>query len=416
VSRGSRLYFPLDEYRARWDGALSEVADRGYEAAVLWQRTGGSYDRAGDVWYLSGYASHASGQEPSVGANAVGRAFAALVLRVGHDPQLHIMEPVGTVDPELVAVEDIVAHDRNLALGLAERLKAQGVEGRVAYVGDDFLPAQLYRHLTEATPQIEWVWEPTLLYALQRKKSPRELDLYREAGEVVSRAMTALMEGLIAGKRQSDAAADAAHIIVSAGGGIQRIAVQHGHRASFAMWDKPFYSYSTDAPEPGDIVRAWLYGPILEGYWIDPGRTAVCGNDPTPAQRKLIEDGVALTGAIVDAVRPGTTPREVGALGDRVTRELGYDFDVGGAIWPIYGHGLGLYFASPKLPAHGVAETIGDDKLQWNIDTEFFDGEVYAVETFLTAPEVVGMVGMEDVFIVRADGPEILTTTPKVFW
>jgi Xaa-Pro aminopeptidase len=415
VARGSRLYFPLDEYRRRWDGVQAELAARGYETAVIWQRTGGSYDRAGDVWYLSGYASHASGQEPSVGANAVGRSFAALLVRKDHEPQLHISEPVSTVDPELVAVDDIVAHNANLALGLAGQLEQLGIEGRVAYVGDDFLPAQLYRFLTEATPEIEWVWEPTLLYDLQRHKSARELDLYAEAGEIVSRALTACMEALIAGKPQSEAAADAARIVVSAGGGIQRIGINHGPRAAYAMWDKPLYSYSTDAPSPGDLVRAWIYGPILEGYWIDPGRTAVCGRNPTPAQRKLIEDSVTLTHAIVHAVRPGATPRQVGREGDRVTRELGYDYEVGGAIWDIYGHGLGTYFASPKLPAHGN-ETMVDDGLQWNIDTEFFDGEVYAVETFLTDPGVVGMVGMEEVFVVRSDGPELLTTTPVVFW
>jgi Xaa-Pro dipeptidase len=391
------------------------MAARGYETAVIWQRTGGSYDRAGDVWYLTAYASHASGQEPSVGANAVGRSFAALLLRNGHEPELHIAEPVDTVDTELVAVEDIVAHDANLALGLAGRLSGLGIEGRVAYVGDDFLPAQMYRFLIDATPQIEWVPEPTLLYDVQRHKSARELELYTEAGEVVSHALTVLMEGLIRGKPQSEAAADAAQIIVSAGGGIQRIGISHGPRASFAMWDKPLYGYSTDAPDPGDIVRAWIYGPILEGYWIDPGRTSVCGRDPTPAQRKLIEDSVTLTHRIVDAVRPGATPREVGRLGDRVTSELGYEYDIGGAIWSLYGHGLGTYFASPKIPAHG-AETKVDDGLQWNIDTRFFDGEVYAVETFLTDPGVVGMVGMEEVFVVRPGGAELLTTTPAVFW
>ena len=46
-----------------------------------------------------------------------------------------------------------------------------------------------------------------LLYGLQHKKSPRELDLYREAGEITSRALTAFMEGLIRGDRQCDAAA-----------------------------------------------------------------------------------------------------------------------------------------------------------------------------------------------------------------
>ena len=82
---GSGMYFPHDEYIGRWSRVEAELDRLGYDAAVLWQRTGGSYDRAGDVWYLSGYASHASGQEPA-GSSGIGRAFAALLLRRGHEP------------------------------------------------------------------------------------------------------------------------------------------------------------------------------------------------------------------------------------------------------------------------------------------------------------------------------------------
>jgi hypothetical protein len=33
----------------------------------------------------------------------------------------------------------------------------------------------------------------------------------------------------------------------------------------------------------------WIYGPIFEGYWLDPGRTAICANRPTSAQKALLE-------------------------------------------------------------------------------------------------------------------------------
>src|SRR5579862_1438408 len=92
------MYFPREEYVKRWGKLDEELARLGYETAVIWQRTGGSYDRAGSVYYLSNYASHATGQELSGGPIPVGRAYAALLVRRGHEPELHIAEPEYTVD------------------------------------------------------------------------------------------------------------------------------------------------------------------------------------------------------------------------------------------------------------------------------------------------------------------------------
>ena len=54
--------------------------------------------------------------------------------------------------------------------------------------------------LQAATPQIDWVVEDDLVRDVRLIKSPRELALYREAGEYVTRAHVAMMEALIAGR------------------------------------------------------------------------------------------------------------------------------------------------------------------------------------------------------------------------
>jgi Xaa-Pro aminopeptidase len=408
---GTKMYFPRDEYVERWARLEAELKRTGYDAAVLWQRTGGSYDRAGDVWYLSGYASHSSGQEPS--SNSVGRSFAALLVRVGHEPELHIAEPVHTVDRRYVAVEDIYAHDEDLATGLGTRLKELGVTGRVAYAGDDFLPILMFRLLSKATPEIEWVPEEYLLFEIQNHKSELELDLYREGGEVASRALTALMEGLIKGERQCDAAAKAAAIIVGSGGGFQRIGVHTGDASELAMWDFPLYGYSSEAAQPGDMVRAWVYGPIRGGYWLDPGRSSVCGT-PSPERKRLVESGAALTQTVMDAIKPGVTPREVGAAGDAFVKQLGYSDDKGGAIWDLYGHSISTFWLGPNIPAFGAHADEGDPGW-WNVDRPFHEGQVYTAETFTRDPGV-GTATFEEVFIVHESGLEVLSTTPMVFW
>jgi Xaa-Pro aminopeptidase len=406
------MRFPQEEYEQRWSKVDEKLAELGYETLVVWQRSGGSYDRVGNVFYLTGYASHASGQEPSTGANQIGLSFAAMLYRRGHDPELHIPEAASTVDRGYVAVEQIYGTEDHLPIALARRLNELGIEGKVAYIGDDMLPIQIDRILRAETPQIEWCPEDGILYGIMSHKSDRELDLYREAGAIATESLTAFMEALIAGERQCDAAAKAGSIIIGAGGGFQRLGCHTGPRSEQAMWDYPIYGYSKESAQPGDMVRAWVYGPLLEGYWLDPGRSAVCG-DPSPEQRKLIEDTVRVTEAIIDEVRPGKTPRAAGIVGDDMAEELGYT-DKGGALWNLFGHGLSTFWNGPIIPSHGAKDFV-DDRLYWNVDEPFHAGQVYTVETFFNQAGV-GTATFEEIFIIQEDGLERLTTTPMLFW
>ncbi|TAN31770.1 aminopeptidase P family protein [bacterium] len=409
------MIFPRDEYENRWALLQAQLKKRGYSTAVFWQRTGGSYDGAGDVYYLTNYASLASGLEPNYGGAAVvGRGLAALIVRVGAEPELHTAEPVSVLDRDEIACGQVFGHDSNLAIGLANRLKELGIEGPVANQGEAVLPVELYRYLIAATPAIEWVPENALLYELQSHKSPRELDVFRTVGEISSRALTTLMESLIKGERECDAAAKAASIIISAGGGFQRVMCHHGAKSEHAFLNNPLYGYSMDAPEPGDIVRGFVYGPIFGGYWIDPGRTAVCGGKPNAEQKKLIEDCVAIVNGVVGALRPGITGKELGAVGDRLIQDFGYADDVRSAsTWELYGHSLSTYWLPPMIPAFGnISEA---RRVGWRVEEPFHAGQVCTVEFFIQKPGV-GTATTEHVVILQPGGVEHLTTTPMIFW
>lgn len=405
------MRFSREEYEQRWARLDDKLGETDHDAVLIWQRTGGSYDRAGDVWYFTGYASHASGQEVSSRSSQLGVGFATMLLVRGREPELHVAEPVSTVDRRYVEVGEIHGGGDDLPVTIGKRLKALGIEGRVAYVGDDFLPLQIDRVLRAQTPQVEWCPENELLCGILDLKSERELELYREAGVIATEAMTAFMEALIVGERQCDAAAKAAAIIIGAGGGFQRLGCHTGALSEEHMWDYPLYGYSTDAAQPGDMVRAWVYGPLLEGYWIDPGRTAVCGT-PSAEQRTLIERTVEITEGIMNEIRPGATPRAVGIIGDDLAERYGY-VDMGGATWSLYGHGLSTFWNGPYIPSHGAA-TFPDDEY-WNVEQPFHENQVFTVETFFNEPGV-GTAAFEEVFIIQADGVERLTTTPMLFW
>ena len=139
--------------------------------------------------------------------------------------------------------------------------------------------------------------------------------------------------------------------MLAAGGGIQRLGCHTGPRGDHAAWDYPLYGYSREAANrESSCGRGWS-DPILEGYWVDPGRTSVCGLDPTPAQRALIEEAVTTVNRITDEVRPGRTPREVGAMIDATTDRS----DLG-----IYGHGLSTFWLGPLIPAQPFEPEAGD--------------------------------------------------------
>ncbi len=124
---------------------------RGLSVAVVWGRSGGTYDRAGDVLYLTNYYGNNSGQgydNPYTHC----RAFSAVILREGEEPELLIDDSWPRMD--LIATGR-VNWSRNPAMAVAGALR--GTTGRVGLCGSDFFPMKYWNELKEATPAIEWI-------------------------------------------------------------------------------------------------------------------------------------------------------------------------------------------------------------------------------------------------------------------
>src|SRR5690349_22594674 len=84
-------YFPISEYERRWALVEAEMRRRGVETAVVWGRSGGTYDRASDIYYLTNYYGNNSGQGFDNDLQSC-RAFSAVILRAGEKPELIIEE------------------------------------------------------------------------------------------------------------------------------------------------------------------------------------------------------------------------------------------------------------------------------------------------------------------------------------
>ena len=249
----------------------------------------------------------------------------------------------------------------------------------------------------------------------QNIKSARELETYRTAGDIATRSLNAIMEALIAGETEAEAAARGGAVVLRAGGGFQRVSMHHGPPSEFTMWSNPMYGFSTTAPKPGDMVRGWVYGPLFQGYWLDPGRSAVCGNKPTQAQKDVIEGVNSIVTTIMAAIRPGVTPRQASVIGEAAARLVGYfDYPQRASMWGIFGHGLGSYFKPPLMLSTDPANAV-DPKGYFHLDDPYRSGMVATVEAFLTHTHV-GTATCEQCFIVTDDGTELITNTPLVWW
>lgn len=393
-------YFPREEYEARWKKVHAAMKRKKYDIVLVWGKTGGHYERAMETLWLTQFFSERSGQEPDSPLwNA--HSFCGVILEPGKEPELHGEMPEGR--RKWVHCSKYYYSDDPIE-SVAKALKRRKVQGKVAFVGSDTLPVKYYRQLVAKTPGVEYVFDDDLIRECRRIKSPRELDMYRECGQIVSSALYRLCDSLYAGKIAAEAAAEAAHEIVRRGGWWLRIPINFGKDKESIYFERDnMYGYPQYAPEKGDFIRTWIYGPVHQGYWIDPGRTLVCGGKPTKEQRSLIEDSYAICQSVLDTVKHGVKVLDVARAANKVKRRVGAVYDHAAQTWPYNGHGNGMLWEHPI-----ICEGTVDEK------EIFEEGMVASAESFMTR-KGVGSAGWEQNYIVTKSGVELLTTTP-VFW
>lgn len=414
-------YFPREEYEARWKRVWDAMRAKGYDHLLVWSRGAGSYDRLGNGLWLTNFANNGTGQDWADDVQMGAWTFSAVLFRDGREPELHSAQPPEETEYAKTVCGELIVHEPSLITGLPEYFRKHGIEGRVAVVGDDVLPGLYDRRLRSLTPQIEWVTDEWFLLEPQRVKSEREQEAFRTAGDITTHALAAGMDAMIAGETSAEAAARTAMEIMRRGGCFSRIDMHHGAHAERFLLGDMLYGYDMSAPKKGDMVRGWIQGPIFQGYWLDPGRTAVCGGRPTKEQRHILEGATEVCKAIIKAIRPGVTPRQLGAIGHKMAlRYAGDEIDLNLGI---FGHQMGTFYGPHIIPA-GDPGTLEDESVKEGtsanermlkefekIDEPYEPGMLIAVEAFMKHPGV-GMSGLEDHVLVTEDGCEQITNTP----
>ena len=177
---------------------------------------------------------------------------------------------------------------------------------------------------------------------------------------------------------------------------------REGRGFSAPMWNavRPNFEHIEPSPvllKKGDLVTTELT-PCIGGYYVQICRTLVMG-EPSAEQRAAFAVYDEALEAGIASVRHGTLASEVARAENDVFRRHGLGDYVTDAYTRVRGHGLGLYV---------------DTKPQILEDVHI---PLEAGMTIIVHPNtyhpVVGYMVHGDALIVRQDGAEVLTATPR---
>jgi Xaa-Pro aminopeptidase len=312
-----------------------------------------------------------AGEPGAPTADRLARAYAA----TGHPP--------GFVRPTTFELGTALAR-------LGELLAGAGVWR--AGLDLDFLPVVDHRALCDALPAIDWQDGSDVVRRLRMVKSADEIAKLRAACRFADAGLLAMVGAVREGAERADLA----------------VAWREGAAAAArAEPDRPLtgaWEYVSVGPDPwsgrgtvvpGALVKADV-GCLVGGYTSDGARTFAWG----APERAAVEIFAALRAGFdvgLPMFRPGVRLADIHAAVLAAVRAAG----IPGYARGHFGHGLGAGPGSEEWPF-----VAGD------ADVTLEPGMVMAFETPFYA-RGLGALMIEDMILVGADGPQVLSTTPR---
>jgi len=284
----------------------------------------------------------------------------------------------------------------------------------------DVLPVQTYFRYQKAFPGAELVDCSSLIKELRAVKTPYELTLLRDAGRRAD-AMFASLPGIIREGRTE----------VEMAGLFEAVARREGHQGLLRMrglnaetfWghlmtgvtatQAGFFDGATGGTGVGPEFRFGAsfkklarnepvvvdYPGIFRGYIVDMTRIFVAGTLPETLQRAH-RTALEIQNTLAAEIRPGKTTAEVYERARALADEAGLAAHFMGYDNPVrfVGHGVGLELNELPVLAPGR-----ETRLEANM--------VIAVEPKFAFPGI-GVVGIENTFVITGNGLERLTNYP----
>lgn len=273
---------------------------------------------------------------------------------------------------------------------LASILQQHVAEGARLGFEAEHLTVSLYHKLQEAVPGVEWAATQGLVEGLRAVKDAGELAAIRKAVALADEALEAVLPTLRPGMTEREVAWRLERYMRERGASKMAfdLIVASGPNGA-----KP-HAVTTDRPLAAGEPIVIDMGCVVDGYCSDLTRTLVLG-EPDGRFRELYDLVRRAQEAAEAGIRPGMSGREADALAREVIAAAGYKEEFGHSL----GHGVGLEVHElPRLSA------LWEERLE--------EGMVFTVEPGVYIPGWGG-IRIEDIAVLRADGPEVLTACTK---
>jgi Xaa-Pro aminopeptidase len=261
---------------------------------------------------------------------------------------------------------------------------------KIGTVGQLTFPQVIFSKLQQAFPAAEISSAEKILFELRMKKSDRELDCIRKAGEIISASFDFAVRRMKPGKTELDVEADLTSQMLRLGAEDHTLSwapmVPSGQQHSNLCMNRNFLKKL----ERGEIINVDA-GALYEGYNAVICTPVVLGRVPQEMRQAI---RVAWDGQrrVAEQFKPGATAKQLYRLYSDYLTEKGYrQFSPYGSV-----HSLGMLECEP--PFFSATK-----------DVALQEGSVVAIDAYF-ANMPWGSFRIEDTFIVRAEGPEMVTT------
>lgn len=280
------------------------------------------------------------------------------------------------------------ADDDGPDAALQDLLRASGAQAAQSVVLDETMRADFAALVQDALPGAARQFTATTVGALRMRKDADEYAVLKANARTADVAMQAAWAQMQVGMSELDVAE-----IVRAsfkGQGVKPLFSIVGAGGNGAF---PHHQTGQTLLQPGDAVVMDIGGG-KDGYSSDITRMAVMGAAPDGFMEvhAIVEAAVQ---AAMSAARPGVKAHVVDDAARQVITDAGY----GAYFTHRLGHGMGVeVHETPYLTA--ASQSVLDE------------GMVFSIEPGIYLPGRFGL-RLEDIVILRADGPEVLSGLPR---
>lgn len=253
-----------------------------------------------------------------------------------------------------------------------------------------YLTYEVYHQLKQSL-EVELFPTVKIIEALREVKSDREIELLRTAAQISDHAFDQILDYIRPGVTEKDVANELEYLMRKEGAtssSSPTMIVASGVRSAL-----PHGAASDKVIEQGDMVTL-DYGALYEGYRSDMTRTISIG-EPSDKFKGIYNIVLEALLHCKKHIKANISAKEVDALVRNHITEQGYG--------EYFGHGSG----------HGIGLMIHEDPFFSTTSNQILkEGSVVTIEPGIYLPDFGG-VRIEDDVVVKSEGIEVITKSPK---